>query len=483
MRKIAVLIYTFLIFSINIFAHSGKPKYHIIIDTDGSIDDMRSLSMFLAGNEIRTLAISCSEGTLMPDSVYTKVKSLLAAFHCEGVPVGIFSKTDVKLPASVSFAQNIHWNKNTFTDTINKTGSVSLLNEITADYKQKITLIALGSLKTYADWIKKNPAATTKIDRIIWYNSHDIKEGFNYQVSPESFEYIKNSGVTLDIVSNSSGKLLVNNNYLNNLKKCNSIYARKIINFHNQAIIEDKISGNNLELENDLVPLFLTVPLIFETESDSNIEFVSLNNGVPENYINETIAQLLISTIQTNNRVFNAFPIDTTLYLPEYAKIVNPTIEKYGLIEWKAVVMTNEIHGHTGIYSIIGAKMGIRAMEYFNIGINDMQITTYAGNNPPLSCFNDGVQISTGSTIGQGLITISDSISDIPSSVFEFNKNKVIISVKKEIADQMQRDISYGVKTYGLLSNKYWLYIEKLALKYWTDFDRHEIFVIKKIHE
>jgi len=84
--------------------------------------------------------------------------------------------------------------------------------------------------------------------------------------------------------------------------------------------------------------------------------------------------------------------------------MLNKTIGKFGLVEWKAISMTNEIHGHTGIYSIIGAKMGIRAMEYFNVGVNNLEeVTTFAGNNSPLSCFNDGVQISTGATIGQVL--------------------------------------------------------------------------------
>jgi len=57
------------------FAHSGKPKFHVIIDTIGAIDDMRAISMFLSGNDIRVLAISCSQGTLFPDTVFVKVNS------------------------------------------------------------------------------------------------------------------------------------------------------------------------------------------------------------------------------------------------------------------------------------------------------------------------------------------------------------------------------------------------------------------------
>jgi pyrimidine-specific ribonucleoside hydrolase len=30
---------------------------------------------------------------------------------------------------------------------------------------------------------------------------------------------------------------------------------------------------------------------------------------------------------------------------------------------WKAVVLTNELHHHMGHWSIVGAKMGIRARE------------------------------------------------------------------------------------------------------------------------
>jgi pyrimidine-specific ribonucleoside hydrolase len=137
--------------------------------------------------------------------------------------------------------------------------------------------------------------------------------------------------------------------------------------------------------------------------------------------------------------------------------------------------MTNEIHGHTGIYSIIGAKMGIRAMEYFNVGVNNLKVKSLAGHKPPLSCFNDGIQISTGATIGQGLITISDSVSLIPTAIFEFNNQEVKISLKPEIAEQMQEDIKYGVQTYGPLTNRYWLYIEKLAITYWSEFSRNAI--------
>ena len=464
------------------FAHSGKPKFHVIIDTDGAIDDMRAISMLLSGNDIRVLAITCSQGTLLPETVFVKVNSLLSAFHHEGIPIGISEEVNFELPAWTPFAQDIRWANSTNMQDLNlNITSIEVLGNTIENYQDKITLIALGSLKTYADWIKANRNEASKIERIIWYNNHNIKDGFNYKVAPESYEYIKQSGILLEIVTNNSDDLYVSQDYLDHIHNVNSIYASQIEDVHSQSLVIEKINNNHLQLWDDMVPLYLAAPILFEVEKKHNIRFATIDQKLPPGFVYETIRRLLISATTTNNRVFTAFPTDTALYKPEYAKILNETIGKFGLIEWKAISMTNEIHGHTGIYSIIGAKMGIRAMEYFNVGVNNLEVITYTGNNPPLSCFNDGVQISTGATVGQGLITISDSISAIPSAIFEFNNQKVNIALKPEIAEQMRNEIKYGVTNFGLLSDKYWLYIEDLAIKYWTDFDRQELFTIKKM--
>lgn len=461
-------------------AHSGKPKFHVIVDTDGAFDDMRSISMLLSQNDIRVLAISCSQGTLLPDSVYVKVKSLLSAFHHEGIPVGISEKLNMELPKWSNFAQNINWGDSANYPILNFTeNSTTLLNRTIDNYRNKLTLVALGSLKTYADWIRENPEVSDKIDRIIWYNNHNIEEGFNYSISKESYEYIKQTGIQLEVVSNHTHRFIIDEKYLKSIKNAKSVYASQIDRVLNQSEIEERINQQHLQLWDDLVPVYLTVPILFETKTKEKIKYVSMNESIPESFIYEAIAQLLESASATNNRVFTSFPVDTSLYKPEYAKMLNSSIENFGLTEWKAISMTNEIHGHTGIYSIIGAKMGIRAMEYFNVGINNLIVTSFAGNQPPLSCFNDGVQISSGATIGQGLISVSDSVSDIPSAIFEFNKQKLHISVDHEIADQMGHEIRYGIQEYGLLTEAYWLYIEKLAIKYWADFDRHEIFTLR----
>ena len=43
--------------------------------------------------------------------------------------------------------------------------------------------------------------------------------------------------------------------------------------------------------------------------------------------------------------------------------------------------MTDEFHGHLGVFSIVGAKMGIRAREIFGVGPDMLNVVTYAGTS------------------------------------------------------------------------------------------------------
>ena len=462
-------------------AHSGKPKYHIIIDSDGAIDDMRAITMFLAYDDVRVLGITGSQGSIKPYSAAIKITSLLADFHHQGIPVGIGKTLNCDLPEWTGFSESIRWGDNIPDRSVQFPKAINLMNNIVEDYSEKIILIALGGLTNYAEWLKGKPENIQKIERIIWCNDKDTEQGFNYQIDKTSYDFIKTLNIPIQIVSNTRSDLICDTVFLNNLQNINTIYAKQIVSVHKQAQASEKVLQNHLLLWDDLLPLFLSCPIIFNSdEKKDNITHITLEQQIPKDFITEMITSLLTSDAATNNRVFQEFPIDTMFYKKPVAKIQARTIEDYGLIEWKATVLTNEIHGHTGIYSIIGVKMGIRACEYFNVGINNLQVISFAGKKPPLSCLNDGIQISTGATIGQGLIEISDTIYMIPTAIFEFNKKRIKIKLKEILTQKIQDDIKKGVQLYNF-SEQYWLYIEELAIQYWANFDRHAIFEIEKL--
>ncbi len=93
--------------------------------------------------------------------------------------------------------------------------------------------------------------------------------------------------------------------------------------------------------------------------------------------------------------------------------------------------------------------MGIRAREWFDIGVDDFEVVSMAGSQPPVSCLNDGLQTATGSTLGHGLISIADTDTPRPEATFRFKDDTIRISLKEEYADRIRRDCRRGVEIYG----------------------------------
>ena len=178
---------------------------------------------------------------------------------------------------------------------------------------------------------------------------------------------------------------------------------------------------------------------------------------------------------------------------PAIEAMAERTIARWGKEEWRAVILTNEIHGHIGIYSTIGAKMGIYALELLSRLCNkaeELKVLSFAGSRPPVSCFNDGLQISTGATLGHGAIEIAKSCAESKEhadarveAIFRFRaicgteakEMQLRVWLKEELRQQIADDIANAVKQYGHTPD-YWLQVRRLALDYWQQWNRAEIF-------
>lgn len=167
--------------------------------------------------------------------------------------------------------------------------------------------------------------------------------------------------------------------------------------------------------------------------------------------------------------------------LPEdILSIRRDTVERFGEQEWDKSVLTNLVHGHLGIYSIIGVKMGLWAMELLEApGHPSVSIISFAGNVPPVSCMNDGLQVSTGSTLGRGLIEVSSDTPVRPEAQFTYAGNTVRLSLKPEFSKQIEADIKLARERFGQ-APEYWQSVRETALRYWSTWDRHQIFTLSK---
>ena len=82
------------------------------------------------------------------------------------------------------------------------------------------------------------------------------------------------------------------------------------------------------------------------------------------------------------NQVIKNFPSDPSFYFADIEPSVTEIIKKYGMDEWISGVIANELHRHHGVFAIVGVKMGIRAREYFNTGVDEFSAVSFAGSIP-----------------------------------------------------------------------------------------------------
>lgn len=176
---------------------------------------------------------------------------------------------------------------------------------------------------------------------------------------------------------------------------------------------------------------------------------------------------------------FKEFPTDPALFNDLVRPYVKELIEKHGMEEWKATLLTNELHRHLGLWSIVGAKMGIRAREILEAPAHQLDVISFAGNKPPWSCLNDGLQVSTGSSLSRGTISIGHIGK--PVVVFIFKKKQVTLKVKPEVIQTVRRIIKEYSKKYTFQSPVYFEELNKISMEYWLKWDRNKMF--EEIHD
>jgi inosine-uridine nucleoside N-ribohydrolase/formylmethanofuran dehydrogenase subunit E len=484
MRKIFILI-SILLFSQTIWSQPlpVKLKHTIIIDTDCAIDDMRAISLLLSRPEITIKAILLSDGSLPPRESAGKINSLLKEFNVDNIPVVCGDILKEVNPPWREFNRQIRWGKES-DNQVAILNAVDCLRENLKNANEKIILVCLGPLTNIAQLINSDPGLVSKVERIIWYNE-SVKplQGFNYECDKGSADIVFKSGIRIDVISNLNKENILFDSSINAV--CIESKTRLATVFRNvfsQPLVIEKLQQNHLKLCDDLVALYITNPELFDINIITDELNVRYNKDYDVQGVRQAITDMINGTyFSEKNIVFNRFPIQHEMFNYDIRPIIDSAIARYGYDEWKANVMTDEFHGHLGVFSIVGAKMGIKARELFGVGADLLEVTTYAGTKPPYSCLNDGIQVSTGATLGMGTIHLVSHGKTKPAAIFTYKNRSIRISLKKEYLDQVDADIKEGIMKFGLLDDGYWKLIRHNALKYWVEWDRNKIFDIEEV--
>jgi inosine-uridine nucleoside N-ribohydrolase/formylmethanofuran dehydrogenase subunit E len=462
--------------NLTLFSHPWKPGHYVIIDTDGGIDDMKAITMLLASPDVRVLAITISPGVLDASSAFKKVKSLLNSFFHEGIPVGI-NRVSAYISPGFPVAMNTIWGNETGIDVKKAPDALSVINDMLIHETTPISFICMGSASTVTEAMKNLPVFKKQVKEIIWSTEGPKnRDGFNFKIDKPSSTRILKSDIPVRMVSGTGEEVFYNDSILNVIAKVPTVYAKKISGYFRSDSGRDHQYSK--EARDESTVLYLHSPGLFNATTSGTNGYFSPGNL---DSLRLKAVQILAGLTVAKNQVIKEFPVDPSFYFLDIEPSVTDIIDKYGIDEWTSGVIASELHRHLGVFAIIGVKMGIRAREYFDTGVDEFTAISHAGSTPPLSCMNDGIQVSTGATPGHGLLTVDNDPPTSPAAVFTYMGRKIRLSLKSEIAQKIISELKQINFIYGLDSNIYWELVRKNTIRYWLDLDRHDIFDIVEI--
>lgn len=426
-------------------AHPWKPRHYVIIDSDGGIDDLKAICMLMASPDVRVLAITATDGFYKAPEAFEKLRSLADGLHHEGLPVAGPGE------------------------------AVALIDKVLASETTPVKFLALGSLKNAALAIEQSASFPVKVKEIFWSNSGlPGKDGSNYRSDPGAADKVIYGKIPVT-VTGGGGEGFYDKNLLEAIEKIHTPYSDRV----NELIGSMPSHSFVYTAFDEMVPLLLHFPGLFSEAGQQ--EKVTYRQPADIVMLREAALKMLRGETVERMQTIKRMPADTSFYMPDIQPFVEDIRNRYGEDEWTSGVIANELHRHLGVFAIIGVKMGIRAREYFCTGVDEIKVTTHAGSTPPLSCMNDGIQVSTGATPGHGLLTVSTEQPFFPAADFTHKDKTIRVTLKKELAEKVSGELKEINFIYGLDSDIYWELVRKNSIKYWLQFDRHEIFDIEVI--
>jgi len=269
---------------------------------------------------------------------------------------------------------------------------------------------------------------------------------------------------------------LVDEALLDDLAGVDSPSAELIVRLHSSGRGAELVRAKHLRLWDDLVALRFLNPSLGVMSPVAGQPGWSELTGVDPAAVRRGMVATLRMLPPRATVIMADFPAAPEQLLPDVRELATQIIARHGLEEWKAAVLTSELHRHLGTYSIVGAKMGLRARERFNVALDELRVESRAGLKPPLSCVNDGLQVATGASLGRGTITVVTNGPPTCEAVFCYGERRLRLRLKPEFAKRIAADMAELEKRHGGTTPEYFQDVRGVSLKHWLNFDRNTMF-------
>lgn len=456
----------------------------VIVDTDMALDDIRALVLLFNSDMAEVYLVVTSDGSVPPATGYQNLRYLLTYFKKTEIILGAGRDLKIGEPSWSHLSHDVFagYPRPAMGNNQPEPAAEAIV-QFLHSRETRVLYLCLGPMTNLADALKIDGSIKEKISRVVYYGSPvDIaKPDWNTSRDKQAVESIINSGISIYMLKPAKQEnLIFDQTFLKEIEKLDTPASHLLRDIHRIPATRKLLLEKHLGIWDEMAIIYLERPDLFDfQEVKPGLHLLQEFNGreVMRTY-------LLLSGYPADSHLqgrevvlFEQFPVTPALFKEDIRAMVQPILERHGLEEWKACLLTNELHRHLGVYSIVGAKMGIRARELLDAPLDSITVTSFCGNLPPLSCMNDGLQVSTGASLGRGTISVATTSLSKPAARFQYGNQSLLLTLKPEIVQKIKENIEAAIKKYGDLTPEYFNEVRIMAIQSWLELDRKEIFL------
>jgi pyrimidine-specific ribonucleoside hydrolase len=457
----------------------------VIVDTDVAADDVRAIAMLMSSGSADIRLIVTSDGVLSPETGRKVVMNLICCLDASTVPVVAGAHLSAPPPSFRKRNESLAWQACPAPEkdlTAPPSNAAAAIVSAVKRAENQVLYLCLGPMTNLAAAIDQDPSILSNLYRVVYLGASPESEtpGWNTRRDLNAAKQVYAAGAPVYGLGLPRAHYPALAGLYEQMRRLDSPAAKLIVKTHDVPQIQEVIANGHMRVWDELTIIYVNLISGFDFMPDPVFPTAKQLTRFDEKAVGNAYIRLLgnPSDFHLDARksvVLTAFPTDPQMMRDDIAPFVLEIIDRHGTEEWKACLLTNELHRHLGIYSLVGAKMGIRAREILEAPFDTLSVVSHAGLKPPLSCMNDGLQVSTGASLGRGTIAVITEDTK-PSARFATQKMALELTLKPAYVARIKQDIKAAINRFGGLGPDYFAHIRTLSIKYWKEFDRNALF-------